>query len=89
MRIPSNVGIILYLTDETASLTSNCSDTTEAQDESDPALVDVPLNEIETIMSAVDTNTSELQRELLGHHYHLKHLPFADLKKLAQKNVIP
>jgi hypothetical protein len=55
----------------------------------DDDLVNIPQNEIEQIMSAVDQQTSKLQRELLSHHYRLKHLPFPALQRLAKKGVIP
>jgi hypothetical protein len=51
--------------------------------------IEIPDNEIDAIISSVDEKTSELQRELLTHHYRLKHLPFSALKKLAQKGVLP
>ena len=55
----------------------------------DDDFVDIPQTEIEQIISAVDQQTSKLQRELLSHHYRLKHLPFPDLQRLAKKGVIP
>ena len=55
----------------------------------DNDFIDIPQNEIEQIMSAVDQQTSKLQRELLSHHYRLKHLPFPALQRLAKKGVIP
>jgi hypothetical protein len=52
-------------------------------------LVNIPSNEIDNILSAVDQKTSRHQRELLSHHYRLKHLPFKDLQRLSKKGVIP
>lgn len=55
----------------------------------DDDLIDISPNEIDTIISAVDQKTSKYQKELLSHHYRLKHLPFKDLQRLAKKGVIP
>ena len=46
----------------------------------DDDFVDIPQTEIKQIISAVDQQTSKLQRELLSHHYRLKHLPFPYLQ---------
>ena len=59
------------------------------KDDDNEELINIPENEIDAIISSVDDKTSELQRELLSHHYRLKHLPFSALKKLALKGVLP
>ena len=49
----------------------------------------IPLNEIDKIVTSISEKTSNLQRELLSYHFKLKHLPFASLKKLATRGIIP
>ena len=51
--------------------------------------MNVPKTEIESIVSSISEKTSELQRELLGYHYQLKHLNFSALQRLAKKGIIP
>jgi hypothetical protein len=46
------------------------------------------LLEVSTIFF-VDDKTSKLQRELLDHHFRLKHIPFSAIMKLAKKGVNP
>jgi hypothetical protein len=79
---------------DSVSQQSSLNDLTENIDlnsalANDDEVVDMPLTEIETILSAVDQKTSRHQKELLSHHYRLKHLPFKDLQRLAKKGVIP
>ena len=52
-------------------------------------IIDIPVNEIDELLASVDNKTSEKQKELLSHHYRLKHLPFSYLKKLATRGIIP
>jgi hypothetical protein len=51
--------------------------------------VQIPVNEIDKIVSSISEQTSDLQRELLRYHFKLKHLPFSALKQLAEKGTIP
>ena len=51
--------------------------------------VEVPNNELETIVKAMDMGMSKEQKELLRIHINLKHIPFAYLKRLVKRGVIP
>ena len=57
--------------------------------EKDDQVVEIPSNQLEDMMSSIDEKTTKRQKELLGHHYRLKHLPFSYLKRLAKKGIIP
>ena len=54
----------------------------------DESVVDVPKNELDTIVKAMDMGMSKEQKELLRIHINLKHLPFSYLKKLAKRGTI-
>jgi hypothetical protein len=62
---------------------------TEDKDLDDMPSIEVPQNEIHKIVTSISEQTSTLQRELLGYHFKIKHLPFSSLKKLAEKGIIP
>jgi hypothetical protein len=51
--------------------------------------IEIPNNQIDDMIKSVDEGMSKQQRELLTHHYRLKHLPFTAMKRLAKKGVIP
>ena len=67
----------MYASDEESTVSN--------QDE----LVEMSQNEIEEITASISDNVTKDQRELLAYHYKLKHLPFAAMKRLAEKGVIP
>lgn len=74
--------------DDTVLDSSNDSVDTSWTNENEQ-VIDVPVNEIDELVASVDSKTSEKQKELLAHHYRLKHLPFSYLKRLAKKGIIP
>ena len=54
--------------------------------ESEP---EVSENEIEQLANDLKQTVTDDQRELMQYHLKLKHLPFGDVKKLAEKGIIP
>lgn len=58
-------------------------------DDDQSSNISIPENEIETIAKAMESTISEDQRELMAIHWKMKHLPFSDIKRLAEHGVIP
>lgn len=56
---------------------------------SDDTQVSIPKNELDIITKALDATVSQDQKELMAIHWKMKHLPFSELKKLAEHGVIP
>lgn len=73
--------------DTSSDISNNSIDASWRSDNDE--VLDVPVNEIDELLSSVDQKTNERQKELLSHHYRLEHLPFSYLKKLASKGIIP
>jgi hypothetical protein len=52
-------------------------------------VIEVPQNEIDEIRKAMKDSVTPEQKELMAIHWKMKHLPFGDIKKLAEKGVLP
>jgi hypothetical protein len=51
--------------------------------------ISIPETEIETITKAIESTISPDQQELMAIHWKMKHLPFSDIKRLAEVGAIP
>ena len=51
--------------------------------------VDISQNELDKLADDLKNTVTEDQRELMTWHLKLKHMPFSDIKRLAEKGILP